>query len=698
MSSRSMNQPKFTNRLIGETSPYLLQHAHNPVSWYPWGLEAIAKAKQDDKPILLSIGYSACHWCHVMEHESFADEDVAAYMNDKFVCVKVDREERPDLDKIYQTAYQLLTQRPGGWPLNVVISPDGHVPFFAGTYFPKQPRQGLPGFVDVLGRISEYYQNHRDRLREHGNAVRNAFAQIEAGARGQGQTDVGILERAFEELCQQYDPVYGGFGAAPKFPHPGNMEVCLRHWARSRDSGQTNHRGLDMVRHTLEAMAAGGIYDQLGGGFARYSVDDQWAIPHFEKMLYDNAQLLPLYTDAWRACGEPWFRAVALETGEWVMREMQSTDGGYFSSFDADSEGEEGKFYVWEVDELQQVLTTDEWAVAEVYFGLRGQPNFEGRWHLTVAAPPATVAERTGLEADRVQGLLSSARHKLLEVRGRRVWPGRDEKILTAWNGLMIKGMVHAGRFLDRDDFIQSAQAALDYVRSRLWHKGRLLATGKDNKTHLNAYLDDYVFLIDALLELLQARWRDDDLKFAISLAEVVLQHFQDTEYGGYFFTSDDHESLLHRHKPTTDDATPSGNGIAAQVLLRLGHLLGENRYLQAAEGTLSALSAGLRQHPAAHAALLLAVEDFHHSTETVVLRGDDTEIREAQRICQQVYTPRRTVLAIPGDAGPLPGVLAERTAASPLNAYVCKGHQCLPPVTSLEALRAHVAPADAGL
>ncbi len=683
-----MNPNAPANRLIDETSPYLLQHAHNPVDWYPWGEEALAKARAADRPILVSIGYSACHWCHVMEHESFEDEQVAHYMNQHYVCVKVDREERPDLDKIYQTAHQLLTQRPGGWPLNVVISPHDFVPFFAGTYFPKQARHGLPGFVEVLERVTDYYTNHKHRLSEHGIAVKNAFSQIEAGSRSHGDVGSEALDHAFGQLSGQYDPVHGGFGSAPKFPHPTNLEVCLRHWARCRGS---DPRGLQIVRHTLKSMAEGGIYDQLGGGFCRYSVDDRWTIPHFEKMLYDNAQLLPLLADTWLASGDDIFREIAVATGEWVLRDMQSPDGGYYSTLDADSEGEEGKFYAWSIEELKAELSRDEWSAVEIRYGLRGTPNFEGKWHLNINAPLETVAERCGTDLGRAAALLDTAKEKLLQVRNRRAWPARDEKILSSWNGLMIKGMAHAGRLLERNDFVQSAERAFDFVRDTLWRDKRLSATTRNGTTHLNAYLDDYVFMIDAAMELAQARWRDGDLEFAIELADIVLRRFGDDEYGGFYFTSDDHEKLLHRHKPTQDDAIPSGNGVAALAISRLGHLLSNPEYLGVAERTLSALSASLNQYPAAHGALLLAAEEYLHPPEIFILRGDGSEAADATRLCTQHYAPRRVVLTIPGNAGPLPGILDERAKRAPMTAYVCSGYQCSAPMLSLDELRSYL-------
>ncbi len=670
-----------------------MQHAHNPVDWYPWCEDAIAKAKELDRPILLSIGYSACHWCHVMEHESFEDREVARYMNEHFVCVKVDREERPDLDQIYQTAHQLMTQRAGGWPLNVVLSPHDHVPFFAGTYFPRHPRHGMPGFIEVLERIAGFYQNHKSRLREHSLAVKTAFSQIEAGAQSEGAVDADVLEQAYSELSRQYDPVHGGFGSAPKFPHPTNLHVCLHHWVRHRGGvdARAGSGGLDMSRKTLRAMSDGGLYDQLGGGFCRYSVDDQWTIPHFEKMLYDNAQLLSLLVDVWLATGDSVFRDKAVETAEWVLRDMQSPDGGYYATLDADSEGGEGEYYVWSEEDVREILTENEWNVVKTGFGLDGAPNFEGRWHLNVRATADEIAERCGISLDNARELWNSAKRKLLRERNQRQRPARDEKILTSWNGLMIKGMAHAGRFLDRDDFVRSAERALDFLRQKLWRNDRLHVTTKDGKTRLNAYLDDYAFTIDAVLEFAQARWRDGDLDFAIELAEILLQRFQDERYGGFYFTSADHERLLHRHKPTHDNATPSGNGVAASILLRLGYVTGETKYVEAAEKTLEALSASLQRYPSGHGSLLLALEEYLNPVEMIVLRGQNAALEAAKRLCQQGYFPHRVVLTIPDDAKSPPGALSGYTVRSPLTAYVCTGGSCLPPIESTEGLKSYL-------
>ena len=672
------------NALARETSPYLLQHAHNPVQWFPWGPEALEKARRENKPILLSIGYSACHWCHVMAHESFEDEATAQAMNTLFVNIKVDREERPDLDRIYQTAHQMLAQRPGGWPLTLFLTPDDHTPFFGGTYFPKEPRHGLPAFTDLCQRVAAFYDTQRDEISTQSASVRNAFKQLDVpgSAAGTHITDA-VLTRAREEIADQFEPKYGGFGSAPKFPHPTTLERLLRHHAAHPD----DHDALHMVRYSLHAMASGGVYDQIGGGFCRYSVDDHWMIPHFEKMLYDNGQLLALYADAAIALNDNVFRRIAMETAEWTLREMQSPEGGYYAALDADSEGEEGKFYVWQADEIKSRLTPEEYALLAPVYGLDRPPNFEGHaWNLHVFQSPAAVAKRLGIADDLATQRLNAARAKLLTARDSRVRPGRDEKILTAWNGLMIQGMARAGRLLERPEFVASAERAFDFIRARLWKDDRLLASYKDGRAHLNAYLDDYAFLLAGGLELLQARWRDGDLEFLIELAETLLDHYEDKQHGGFFFTSDDHEQLLHRLKPANDEAIPAGNGVAALAFTRLGHLLGATHFLDAAQRTLRALWPAIERAPAYHNALLTAVEEGLQPTQTIVLRGEPQALRLWQARCARDYAPRRYTLAIPKDAKTLPGLLAQRVVQNGVTAYLCSGHTCVAPITDIES------------
>ena len=674
-----------SNALINETSPYLLQHAHNPVEWYPWGAAALEKACRENKPILLSIGYSACHWCHVMAHESFEDPETARLMNRLFVNIKVDREERPDIDKIYQTAHSLLTQRSGGWPLTVFLTPDDKVPFFAGTYFPNEPRHGMPSFRDLMQRVHDFLTDNDADIRKQNSTLINALQSMHQGDPAETLNPLP-LDTARQQLEQSFDEREGGFGSAPKFPHPSNIERLLRHWAGApTTAGTSDQRALHMAVFSLEKMAHGGMFDQLGGGFCRYSVDDQWMIPHFEKMLYDNGALLALYAEAFAATGNPLFRRICQQTADWVMRDMQAAEGGYYSSLDADSEGEEGKYYVWTPAAVKEILGENDYIIFARRYGLDRAANFEGHWNLHVFHTRAELAQAFSMDEAEIGQADQRARLKLLEQRVQRVPPGRDDKILTSWNGLMIRGMAIAGRHLDQPDWVASAERALDFIYQTLWKDGRLLATCKDGRAHLNAYLDDYVYLIDGILELLQVRWRAQDLSFAIELAEVVLKHFQDPE-GGFFFTSDDHEALIQRPKPTHDDATPSGNGIAAKVLGRLGHLLGESRYLQAAENTLKALWPGIQSMPHGHASLLLALEESLFPFQTVIIRGADAATADWQLLATRPYAPRRFTLTIPETADKLPGQLGERAPIGETVAYVCSGHTCSAPITAIDS------------
>ncbi len=706
------------NRLATQTSPYLQQHAQNPVDWYPWGEEALAAARSKDKPILLSIGYSACHWCHVMAHESFEDAEVAAEMNRHFVNIKVDREERPDLDQIYQTAHAMLVRRGGGWPLTMFLMPDG-TPFFGGTYFPKHGRHGMTGFLELLPRIAEAYREKRAEIARQNAALLEALART-LPAPGDGrELKRAPLDTAVREFAQVFDDVQGGIGHAPKFPHPFELAFCLRRHAL--DGGEL---GLSIARLTLTKMAEGGIYDQVGGGFCRYSVDAYWSIPHFEKMLYDNAALLALYSDAWLVTGLPLFERTVRGTAQWVMREMQAPAGGYYSSLDADSEHEEGKYYVWTPDEVRALLTPEEYAVVEPHYGLDGAPNFEGahaeggagapssgdatperatgaspkspydalvargaRWHLRVMKPVAVVAERLGVPPAECEARLESARAKLYAARERRVRPGRDDKVLTSWNALMVRGMARAARVFGEQGWLASARRSLAFLRGTLWRDGRLAATHKDGTTHLNAYLDDYAFLLDALLELMQGEFRGEDLAFARELAEVLLAQFEDQAGGGFFFVSHDHEKLIHRAKPGHDNATPSGNGIAACALQRLGHLIGEPRYLDAAARALQCFYPVLEQHPSACVSLATALEEHLSPPQTVVLRGGRGAIAQWGRAVARRYRPATLVIGIADGTAGLPPVLDKAAPAAGVNAWVCQGVSCLPAIGELAEL-----------
>lgn len=678
------------NRLAGETSPYLLQHAANPVDWYPWGEEALARAQRENKPVLLSIGYSACHWCHVMAHESFEDPVSAAVMNELFVNIKVDREERPDLDKIYQLAQQMLTQRSGGWPLTMFLAPDTQRPFFGGTYFPKEPRFGLPAFTDLLRRVSEFYRTHRDDIARQSEALQQAFAEMSPpAAPADAPLTLEPVAAARERLAAEFDAQFGGFGAAPKFPHPTNIEFLLRQWRATAASDTPDLHSLYMATLTLQRMAEGGIYDHLGGGFARYSVDQYWMIPHFEKMLYDNGQLLRIYANAALATGEDLFRRVAAETADWIVRDMQAPAGGYWSTLDADSEGHEGKFYVWDPAQVRALVPTAAYEVFARRFGLDQAPNFEGRWHLHAYRPEEEIATELGIDAGEVRRRLDEARRPLLAERNKRVWPGRDEKILTSWNGLAIGGMAVAARALGRPELAESATRAVDFIREHLWRDGRLLAVHKDGQSRFAAYLDDYAFLLDALIELLQTRWRSSDLQLATALADALLAHFGDAEHGGFYFTADDHEQLMHRSKSFGDEAVPAGNAIAAQALTRLGLLLGETRYLDAAARTLRAAWAPVQHYPHAHAAMLVALAEHLDPPEIVIIRGAPEEAARWRDALTKKYSPTRLVFAIEADAAALPAALADKRALDTTVAYVCRGMTCSEPVRALAPLLA---------
>ncbi|MBM4197872.1 MAG: thioredoxin domain-containing protein [Gammaproteobacteria bacterium] len=674
------------NRLALETSPYLLQHAANPVDWHPWAPEAFELARREGKPVLLSIGYSACHWCHVMAHESFEDAATAEVMNALFVNIKVDREERPDVDRIYQAAHHLMMRRGGGWPLTVFLNPEDQAPFFAGTYFPNEPRYGMPSFVDVLKRVAEYWHRRPPELKNQAPALREALASIDAArAAAPGEVDTSALAGFRRVVAQQFDGENGGFGGAPKFPHPSSLEQLLRAWWRTARSTEPDMQALYMTALTMQRMADGGIYDHLGGGFCRYAVDATWTIPHFEKMLYDNGPLLALAAWLWQVGGDETFRRVAAETADWVLRDMRSPEGGFYSSLDADSEGEEGLFYIWTPDAVRGLVTAGEYAVFAPRYGLDGEPNFEGHWHLRVQRPLESIAESAGQPLSTVRRLIDDARAKLLAERSGRVWPGRDEKVLASWNALMIRGLAVAARALQRPDYGDAAAGALDFVRRRMVVDGRLCATYKDGRARFNAYLDDHAFLLEATLELLQVRWNDAHLAFAIWLADQLLDRFAGPD-GAFYFTSHDHEALLHRSRPLSDDALPSGNAVAAASLQRLGHLLGETRYLDAATRVLHAAWHGIREFPQGHASFLTALDEWLEPPELVILRGEPAALADWVNAAATLYAPRRLVFAIP-PAASLPAGLAAKSASGPAVAYLCRGTSCGPPLKSLESL-----------
>jgi uncharacterized protein YyaL (SSP411 family) len=613
-----------------------------------------------------------------MAHESFEDDATAALMNELFVNVKVDREERPDIDKIYQTAHQLITQRGGGWPLTMFLDGENQRPFFGGTYFPKEARYGMPAFGDLLQNIATFYVDKRDDVRAQSEKILEVFARLEPLPAGAGLTlAAGPLAGARETLEKTFDREYGGFGSAPKFPHPTTIDRLLRHWRNTANDPEPDVEALFMAALSLARMAEGGLFDHVGGGFYRYSVDQYWQIPHFEKMLYDNGPLLAIYAQASIATGEKLFADAANATADWMLADMRDKNGGFYATRDADSEGHEGLYYLWDPDTVRDLLD-DDYDVFASRFGLDEDSNFEGRWHLTVRQQ---VSDEEAIAID-------AAKQVLLAERSKRVAPGRDEKQLTAWNALAIRGLAIAGRSLDRPELVDAAAAAVEFVRDNLLSDGRLLASFKDGEARFPAYLDDHAFLLDALLELLQARWNTRHLAFARQIAELLLEHFEDRDNGGFWFTANDHEALIHRSKPLADEAVPSGNGIAAFALQRLGFLLGDTRYLDTAERTLRAAWRALNEYPHGHVSLLAALEEYLEHPEIVVIRGNDEDVGRWRDSASKVYAPRRLVFAIGRDESDLPGALADRApVAGETVAYRCLGTHCEMPVTTWEAL-----------
>ncbi|MBC8289746.1 MAG: thioredoxin domain-containing protein, partial [Planctomycetes bacterium] len=611
------------NRLIDETSPYLLQHARNPVEWFPWGEEAIAKSRELDRPIFLSIGYSACHWCHVMEHESFEDSGIAAYMNEHFVCVKVDREERPDLDQIYMTSVQLMTGR-GGWPMSVFLTPNLK-PFYGGTYWPPRARMQMPGFFDILTSVQRAWVEKRDDVFAQSKHLTEAIGQ-HAGIRGEPTTlDEDILKGAMDDLLQAADRTNGGFGGAPKFPHPMDIRVLLRSWKRFG-----NQDALDVVTLTLDKMSRGGIYDHLGGGFHRYSTDGHWLAPHFEKMLYDNALLVPAYLEGFQATGNEDYLRVVRETLDYVLAEMTQPEGGFYATQDADSEGEEGKFFVWSEAEITELLGSDDARILGEAYDVSAHGNWEGKTILNRPKPHDEVAKLLEMTPEDLEAILARCRKSLFEARAKRIAPGRDDKVLVSWNGLMISAMAQAGSVLAEEKYITAARSAVDFILSNMRDEdGRLLHSFKDGRARFNGYLDDYVCLIDGLIDLYQATFDESLITCAVELANRVFDQFGD-ETGGFFYTSSDHEELITRSKDGQDNAVPSGNGMAAYALLRLARLTSDARIEDQAEQTLDAISGQMQRLAMASGQALLALDFWFGPSNELVLPGGSPEDRTA--------------------------------------------------------------------
>jgi uncharacterized protein YyaL (SSP411 family) len=675
------------NRLAKETSPYLLQHKDNPVDWYPWGEEALKRAREEDRPVLLSVGYSACHWCHVMERESFEDDETARMMNEHFVNVKVDREERPDIDSIYMAAVQALT-RHGGWPMTVFLTPDG-APFYGGTYFPPIPSRGMPSFQQLLLSVVDAYENRREEVLQNAQAIRDYLQASTAAVMPEADSaGTELLDRAAGALLSQLDRRFGGFGGAPKFPQAMNLEVLLRHYHRTGDRS-----ALDGVELTCRQMANGGIYDQLGGGFSRYSVDAYWLVPHFEKMLYDNALLSRLYLETYQATGDTFYRRIAEETLDYVLRDMTSEEGGFYSAEDADSEGEEGKFYVWTPDELEAVLNPDEASLAARYWDVTERGNFEGKNILHVACPPEAVADEFGLSTEELWARIATIRAKLFAVREERVRPGRDEKILAAWNGLMLRSFALTARVTGREDYREAAVKNGTFIVEKLKEDGRIHRSYKDGRARFNGYLEDYAMVADGLLALYEATFETRWLLEADALLDAVSELFWDEEKRTFYDTPADHEELVTRPRDVYDNATPSGTSVATEVLLKLALFLDRGDYRQRAEDVLEKLAGGMEKVPSGFGRLLCALDLSTSETREVAIVGDP-EALDTRDLLDTVYAgylPNKVVAGRSPDddeAGGLIPLLAQRPAREgKATAYVCVHYACQTPTTDPEEL-----------
>jgi uncharacterized protein YyaL (SSP411 family) len=681
-----MSEHKHTNRLQHETSPYLLQHAHNPVDWYPWGEEALAKARAENKPILLSIGYSACHWCHVMERESFENEEIAALMNENFVNIKVDREERPDLDQIYMNAVQLMLGH-GGWPLTVFLTPD-LVPFYGGTYFPPEDRFRLPGFPSVVTGVAGAYRSRPEEVAETTANFLKELRRMNVAHESDEPLNTQLLDAAYSTLARTYDKRHGGFGGAPKFPASMNLEFLLRLHHR------TGHaEALDMVTHTCRKMAEGGLYDQLGGGFHRYSTDAHWLVPHFEKMLYDNALLSRLYLHAYQVTGDEFFRRIAEETFDYVAREMTDEGGAFYSTQDADSEGVEGKFFVWTVEEIDELLGEEDGRLVSAYYGATAGGNFEEKNILNIPRPAETVAAELNVPVERLREVVERSRPLLYAAREKRIKPGRDEKAIAAWNGMMLTSFAAASSVLERADYRLIAERNADFLLTTLRREGTLLHVYKDGQAKHHGYLDDYACVASALLSLYEATGTTRWLRECLSLVEQMCEEFWDGADGGFFYTSTKGEQLIVRNKDFMDNATPAGNSVAAELLLRLALLTENQEYGRKAVTVFRLLRDQMARYPSAFGYLLGAL-DFHLSTPKEIVIVGQAGADDSHALLREVwkrYLPNKVVAQTAGsdaEATSVVPLLHDRPAlGGRATAYVCENYSCLQPVTTAAEL-----------
>ncbi|HVB32478.1 MAG TPA: thioredoxin domain-containing protein [Gemmatimonadaceae bacterium] len=666
------------NRLAHETSPYLRHHAHNPVDWYPWGAEALDRARREERPILLSVGYAACHWCHVMERESFENAGTAALMNARFVCIKVDREERPDLDAIYMQAVQALTGH-GGWPMTVFLTPEGE-PFYGGTYYPPDDRHGMPSFRRVLEAVSDAYANRRGDVRKTTDMLRQIYDAAAAPATATGALDAALLERAYRAAAAEYDARYGGFRGAPKFPQAMSLDAMLAVWARTGEPFP-----LEVAARSFRAMARGGIYDQVGGGFARYATDAGWLVPHFEKMLYDNALLGRLAVHLWQATGDDGVRRVCEETFDWVAREMTAPGGGFYSTLDADSEGEEGKFYLWTADELDALLGADA-PLVRAYYGVEAGGNFEGRSILHVPDDLGAAAARAAVEPAALRDAVDRARRTLYDARSRRVWPARDEKILAAWNGLMLRAVAEGARAFESTAYRDLALRNGEFLFREMVRDGRVMRVHTDGVTRLAGYLEDHAAVALGALSLYELTFDRIWLDRARDLGSAIVRWFWDEETGAFFDTARDHESLITRPRDVSDNATPSGTSLAVELSLRLAELFGDPEHRERGERVLASLAEPMARHPLAFGHLLSAADLAVYGAVQLAVVGDPSSdaFRALARESARQYVPSLVIAGgAAADNADVP-LLADRPLRDGLaTAYLCRAYACNAPVTA---------------
>ena len=662
------------NRLKNEKSEYLLQHADNPVDWYPWSKEAFDTAEKENKPIMLSIGYSACHWCHVMAHESFEDDGTAELMNANFINIKLDKEERPDLDKIYQMSQTIITGKTGGWPLTVFMTP-AKFPFFAGTYFPDTERHGLPGFKDILLRVMDFYKNQRDDISKQNIQIKNIFETLNKTKETKNIINEDLLDKVKSELISSIDKVHGGFGSAPKFPHVNNLDFLIK--TTEKDDKET----LELIELTLTRMTCAGIYDHLKGGFFRYSVDELWMIPHFEKMLYDNGPMIDILCNAYKITQNSLYLDKINQTCQWVIEEMQHEQGGFYSTIDADSEHVEGKFYVWTDEELKDILNTDELKLFKEIFVVYGKPNFEGKYHLHVTKTNQECYINNKNSADLICA-------KLLEIRNGRVRPATDKKILVSWNSLLMLGLINAYKVTGDNNYYNSAKKCFDFIKNNMWVNNKLYACYHD-KPCFNAYLDDYAFLSKACIEFLKIDWNEKDFSFLESLTDTLLDSFQDKENGGFYYTSDTHEELIYRPKSYMDESLPSGNSIATEVLSELYELTGNNKYIKAVDKSISSAADSINRSKFSHCSLYLAAPNIKISKKLIIIRCELEKMDEYKKNIYALNTMNDNIYFIANSENVTIKGIKDKINQGRFTAYVCQNNTCSEPIKDYESLHA---------